>query len=40
VWLSVVKPWFERRRMTEEAERRACTAEIPIRQPVKRAKQR
>ena len=39
VWLSVVKPWFERRR-NEEAERRTCTAEIPIRQPVKRAKQR
>jgi hypothetical protein len=41
LWLSVLKPWYERRR-NEEACRRMneepCTAEVPVRQQVKRAK--
>jgi len=41
LWLSVLKPWYERRRQ-EEASRRMDeqprTAEVPVRQPLKRAK--
>jgi uncharacterized membrane protein YbhN (UPF0104 family) len=40
LWLSGFKPWIERRR-NEEACRmneEACTAEVPVRQQVKRAK--
>ncbi|MBR1214239.1 MULTISPECIES: YbhN family protein [unclassified Bradyrhizobium] len=41
LWLSVLKPWYERRR-NEEASRQMTeqprTAEVPVRQPLKRAK--
>jgi hypothetical protein len=41
LWLSVVQPWQERRRHEDACRRmdeQPCTAEVPVRQPLKRAK--
>src|SRR3979409_2030808 len=41
LWLSVVQPWQQRRRHEEACRRMSeqpCTAEVPVRQPLKRAK--
>ena len=41
LWLSVLKPWYERRRHEEacrQMNEQPCTAEVPVSQPLKQAK--